>query len=164
MPVQCPSKIKQHKPLDVTISIPRSILTIRTLASPLAVQLSSAAHAVLTTRPACRSSLVSCLPSLGESLPSVLDAYAVSGAESHVHTPAPGGSEAQNGLPNSIISSGGMCRGGGSGGDGNAAGAVHLARHSPAEGGDSEVSGDGDRVGMARSLSTSVSGGKDMAA
>nr|GEX93806.1 reverse transcriptase domain-containing protein [Tanacetum cinerariifolium] len=30
---------------------------------------------------------------------------------------------------------GGMCRGGGSGGDGNAAGAVHLAKCSPAEGG-----------------------------
>nr|GFC81956.1 hypothetical protein [Tanacetum cinerariifolium] len=29
---------------------------------------------------------------------------------------------------------GGMCRGGGSGGDGNTAGVVHLARHSPAEG------------------------------
>ncbi|GJY06119.1 hypothetical protein Tco_0373173 [Tanacetum coccineum] len=62
---------------------------------------------------------------------------------------------------------------GGSGGDGNAAvnasirpgggdgtgggdecadGVVHLARRSPAEGGDSEVSGDGDGVGMARSL------------
>nr|GFA89670.1 hypothetical protein [Tanacetum cinerariifolium] len=56
------------------------------------------------------------------------------------------------------------CRGGGSGGDGNAAGAVHLARRSPAEGADNEVSGDGNGVGMARSLSTSASGGKDMAA
>nr|GEY53613.1 hypothetical protein [Tanacetum cinerariifolium] len=34
-----------------------------------------------------------------------------------------------------------MCRGGGSGGDGNAAGAVHLARRSPAEGVDSESDG-----------------------
>nr|GEV44626.1 hypothetical protein [Tanacetum cinerariifolium] len=51
---------------------------------------------------------------------------------------------------------------GGSGGDGNVAGAVHLARRSPAEGGDSEVSGDGDGVGMARSLTTFVSGGRDM--
>nr|GEY28506.1 hypothetical protein [Tanacetum cinerariifolium] len=51
---------------------------------------------------------------------------------------------------------------GGSGGDGNAAGAMHLAKRSPAEGGDSEVSGDGDGVGMARSLSTSASGGRDM--
>nr|GFC78995.1 hypothetical protein [Tanacetum cinerariifolium] len=54
--------------------------------------------------------------------------------------------------------------GGGSGGDGNAAGAVHLARCYPTEGGDSEASGDGDGVGMARSLSTSAFGGKDMAA
>nr|GFC27454.1 hypothetical protein [Tanacetum cinerariifolium] len=59
---------------------------------------------------------------------------------------------------------GGMCRGGDSGGDGNAAGVAHLARRSPAEGGDSEASGNGDGVGMSRSLSTSASGGKDMAA
>nr|GEZ00241.1 hypothetical protein [Tanacetum cinerariifolium] len=59
---------------------------------------------------------------------------------------------------------GGMCRCGGSGGDGNVAGAVHLARRSLVEGGDSEASGDGDGVDMARSLSTSASGGKDMAA
>nr|GFD01421.1 hypothetical protein [Tanacetum cinerariifolium] len=37
--------------------------------------LSSAAHAVLTTHPTCRPSLVSCLPSLEESLPFVPDAY-----------------------------------------------------------------------------------------
>ncbi|GKD95048.1 hypothetical protein Tco_1374885, partial [Tanacetum coccineum] len=30
----------------------------------------------------------------------------------------------------------------------------HLARRSPAEGGDSEIGGDGDGVVMARSLST----------
>nr|GFA53222.1 hypothetical protein [Tanacetum cinerariifolium] len=62
----------------------------------------------LTTQPACRPSLVSCLPSLGESLPSVPDAYAVtgvSGAETRVHTPAPGESKAQNGLHASILSS-----------------------------------------------------------
>ncbi|GKD90449.1 hypothetical protein Tco_1365956 [Tanacetum coccineum] len=49
-------------------------------------------------------------------------------------------------------------------GDGGecAGGAVHLARRSPAEGGDSEVGGDGDGVVMARSLSTSASGGRDM--
>nr|GFD00729.1 hypothetical protein [Tanacetum cinerariifolium] len=52
---------------------------------------------------------------------------------------------------------GGGYKNGGSGGDGNAAGAVHLARRSPAEDGDSEVSGDGDGLGMARSLSTSAS-------
>nr|GFC16628.1 hypothetical protein [Tanacetum cinerariifolium] len=150
-----------------------------------------------------------------------VDVSGVSGAETRVHTPTPGESEAQNGLPDSIISSaisgtdsvgstqsiprpsiglavelsltsyleprvekhyllrggilvlrisslrsigGGMCRGdGGSGGDGNAAGVVHLARRSPIEGGDSEASGDGDGVGMARSLSTSAYSGKDMA-
>ncbi|GKF20946.1 hypothetical protein Tco_0069584, partial [Tanacetum coccineum] len=37
-------------------------------------------------------------------------------------------------------------------------GAVHLARRFPAEGGDSEICGDGDGVVMARSLSTSASG------
>ncbi|GJX63989.1 hypothetical protein Tco_0298332 [Tanacetum coccineum] len=102
--------------------------------------LSSATLAVLTTRPACQPSLTSCLSSLGESLPSVPDAYgqsleallsqpAVSGSESHipgvvseeeylvtvavsdehgakthVHIPAHSGSEAQNGLPESILS------------------------------------------------------------
>ncbi|GKB97066.1 hypothetical protein Tco_0983203, partial [Tanacetum coccineum] len=50
------------------------------------------------------------------------------------------------------------------GGDESACGAVHLARRSPAEGGDSEIGGDGDGVGMARSLSTSASGGRDMEA
>ncbi|GKG09811.1 hypothetical protein Tco_0338557, partial [Tanacetum coccineum] len=61
---------------------------------------------------------------------------------------------------------GGMYRDGGSGGDddgGNSDGtcggdecvdgAVHLARRSPAEGGDSEVSGDGGGVGMAIEVS-----------
>ncbi|GKE87712.1 hypothetical protein Tco_1565187 [Tanacetum coccineum] len=38
-------------------------------------ELSSAALAVLTTRPACRPSLALCLSSHGESLPSVPDAY-----------------------------------------------------------------------------------------
>nr|GEY75936.1 hypothetical protein [Tanacetum cinerariifolium] len=50
----------------------------------------------------------------------------------------------------------------GSGGDGNAAEAMHLARRSPIKGGDSEVSGDGNGVGMAKSLSTFTSGGRDM--
>ncbi|GJX44807.1 hypothetical protein Tco_0261483 [Tanacetum coccineum] len=75
---------------------------------------------------------------------------------------------------------GGMYRDGGRGGsggddDGNngdgiggvdecADGAVHLARRSPAEGGDSQIGGDGGGVGMARSLSTSASGGRDMEA
>nr|GEW35465.1 hypothetical protein [Tanacetum cinerariifolium] len=57
---------------------------------------------------------------------------------------------------------GGGYKDGASGGNGNAAGAVHLARRSPAEGGKSEVSGDGDGVGMARSLLTSDSGGTDI--
>ncbi|GKB72109.1 hypothetical protein Tco_0933521, partial [Tanacetum coccineum] len=75
---------------------------------------------------------------------------------------------------------GGMYRDGGSGGsrgdddgsnvDGTCGGyecvdgAVHLARRSLAEGGDSEIGGDGDGVDMARSLSTSASGGRDMEA
>ncbi|GKD85937.1 hypothetical protein Tco_1357091 [Tanacetum coccineum] len=75
----------------------------------LVVQLSSAALTVPTTRPICHSSLTSCLSSLGESLPSVPDAYVVAvsdvyGAETRVYIPAHGGSEAQNGPPNSIIS------------------------------------------------------------
>nr|GEW57119.1 subtilisin-like protease SBT3.18 [Tanacetum cinerariifolium] len=72
---------------------------------------------VLATQPVCRPSLVSCLPSLRESLPSVPDAYGQSleallsqsdaseRAETRVHTPAPGESEAQNELPGSILSS-----------------------------------------------------------
>nr|GEU52293.1 hypothetical protein [Tanacetum cinerariifolium] len=75
MPVQCPSKIKQHESLDVTISIPRSILMIWDSNIPLAVLLSSAVCVVLTTQPACRPSLVSCLSLLGESLLSVTIAY-----------------------------------------------------------------------------------------
>ncbi|GKB42386.1 hypothetical protein Tco_0887328 [Tanacetum coccineum] len=61
---------------------------------------------MLTTRPACRLSLTSCLISLEESLPSVSDAYDVSdvhGAETRVHIRAHGGSEAQNGPPDSIL-------------------------------------------------------------
>ncbi|GKC81619.1 hypothetical protein Tco_1137336, partial [Tanacetum coccineum] len=77
-------------------------------------------------------------------------------------------------------SGGGMYRDGGSGssggdddgsigdgtggGDKYAGGVVHLARRSPVEGGDSEIGGDGDGVVMVRSLSTSVSGGRDMEA
>ncbi|GKE90186.1 hypothetical protein Tco_1567661, partial [Tanacetum coccineum] len=73
---------------------------------------------------------------------------------------------------------GGMYRDGSSGGSGGdddgsnrdgigngdecAGGAVHLVRRSPVEGGDSEIGGDGDRVVMARSLSTFASGGRDM--
>nr|GEU54773.1 hypothetical protein [Tanacetum cinerariifolium] len=62
---------------------------------------------MLATRPAFRPSLVSCLLSLRESLPSMPDAYAVSGvsrAKTHVYIPAPGESEAQNELPDSILS------------------------------------------------------------
>ncbi|GKG10001.1 hypothetical protein Tco_0338747, partial [Tanacetum coccineum] len=50
------------------------------------------------------------------------------------------------------------------GGDESVGGAVHLARRSLVEGGDSEIGGDGGGVGMARSLSTSTSGGRDMEA
>ncbi|GKF78210.1 hypothetical protein Tco_0230680 [Tanacetum coccineum] len=66
---------------------------------------------------------------------------------------------------------GGMYKDGGSGGSGDggggdecADGVVHLARRSPAEGGNSEISGNGGGVGMARSLSTSASGGRNMEA
>ncbi|GJS43420.1 hypothetical protein Tco_0568463 [Tanacetum coccineum] len=64
---------------------------------------------------------------------------------------------------------------GGSGGDGNAAvicineslsgrGACTLSKalHTRGSGGDSEIGGDGDGVVMARSLSTSAPGGRDM--
>ncbi|GJU26279.1 hypothetical protein Tco_1164900 [Tanacetum coccineum] len=67
---------------------------------------------MLITRPACHSSLASCLSSLGKSLPSMSDTYdeslealpsqpAASGSEvkTRVHIPAHGGSKAQNGLP-----------------------------------------------------------------
>ncbi|GKF29351.1 hypothetical protein Tco_0095693 [Tanacetum coccineum] len=79
----------------------------------------------------------------------------------------------RGGRSNSGISSlrsigGGMYRDGGSGGDGGgdecADRVVHLARRSPAEGGDSEIGGNGGGVGMARSLSTLASGGRDMEA
>nr|GFD56002.1 hypothetical protein [Tanacetum cinerariifolium] len=46
-----------------------------------------------------------------------------------------------SGIP-SLLSTCDGYENGGSGGDSNAAGAVHLARRSPAEGGDSKVSGD----------------------
>ncbi|GJS45872.1 hypothetical protein Tco_0595993 [Tanacetum coccineum] len=71
---------------------------------------------MLTIRPACPPSIVSCLSSLGESLPSVPYVYgqslaalpsqsATSGSESgtRVHTPAHCGSEAHNGLPGLIL-------------------------------------------------------------
>ncbi|GKC86715.1 hypothetical protein Tco_1147364, partial [Tanacetum coccineum] len=75
--------------------------------------LSSAAPAVLTTRPACHPSLASCLSSHKESLLSVSDAYEypatvavsdVHGAGTRVHIPAHGVSEAYNGPPDSILS------------------------------------------------------------
>ncbi|GKC04512.1 hypothetical protein Tco_0996122 [Tanacetum coccineum] len=84
-------------------------------------KLSSTALAVLTTRPACHPSLVSCLSSLKESLPSVPYVYDqslealpyqsaaygtasdVPGSGTRVHTPAHGGSEAHNGLHDSIL-------------------------------------------------------------
>ncbi|GJR30576.1 hypothetical protein Tco_1106808 [Tanacetum coccineum] len=57
----------------------------------------------------------------------------------------------------------------GSSGDGIGSGdecageAILLTRRSLAEGGDSEIGGDGDGVVIARSLSTSASSGRDMA-
>ncbi|GKD03302.1 hypothetical protein Tco_1178276, partial [Tanacetum coccineum] len=54
-------------------------------------------------------------------------------------------------------------KGDGTGGGDECAGrAMHLARRSPAEGGDSEIGGDGNGVVMARSLSISASGGRDI--
>ncbi|GKF01303.1 hypothetical protein Tco_0028226 [Tanacetum coccineum] len=76
-------------------------------------KLSFAALAVLTTRPACYPSLTSCLSSHRESLLSVPNAYEypatiavsdVHGIGTCVHIPAHGGSEAHNGLPDSILS------------------------------------------------------------
>ncbi|GJX30219.1 hypothetical protein Tco_0238298 [Tanacetum coccineum] len=58
----------------------------------LAVQLSSAALTVLTTRPACHPSLASCLSSHGESLPSMFFAYGQS-LEALPSQPAASGSE-----------------------------------------------------------------------
>nr|GEU95165.1 hypothetical protein [Tanacetum cinerariifolium] len=71
-------------------------------------------------------------------------------------------SKLYSGIPSIRSTDGGGYKDGGSGGDGNAARAMHLARRSLAEGGNSEVSGDGGGVGIARSLSTSASGGRDM--
>ncbi|GKD79906.1 hypothetical protein Tco_1342527 [Tanacetum coccineum] len=73
----------------------------------LAVQLSSAALAVLTTRPTCYSFLALCLASLEESLPWYPVAEAVSvvpGDGTRMHTPAYSASEAHNGPPDSIPS------------------------------------------------------------
>ncbi|GKA02264.1 hypothetical protein Tco_0674929 [Tanacetum coccineum] len=92
-----------------------------------------------------------------------------------------GGSEAPDGSPNSILSrhevddypecwiwvghpDDGSNGDGTGGGDECAGDAMHLTRRSPAEGGDSEIGGDGDGVVMARSLSTFASGGRDMEA
>ncbi|GKD65022.1 hypothetical protein Tco_1307130 [Tanacetum coccineum] len=65
---------------------------------------------MLTTRPACRPSLTSCLSSHGESLPSMPDAYAIAVSDmlrygSRVHTHDHSGSEAPDGSPDSILSS-----------------------------------------------------------
>ncbi|GKD69052.1 hypothetical protein Tco_1323142 [Tanacetum coccineum] len=70
-------------------------------------KLSSVSLAVLTTQPACHSSLTSCLSSHRESLLSVTDAYIVSdvhGAGTRVHIPTYDGSEAHNEPPDSILS------------------------------------------------------------
>ncbi|GJW06442.1 hypothetical protein Tco_1568865 [Tanacetum coccineum] len=54
--------------------------------------------------------------------------------------------------------------GDGTGGGDNVQVGRHLEGPSPAKDGDSEIGGDGDGVVMARSLSTSASGGRDMEA
>ncbi|GKF37781.1 hypothetical protein Tco_0114539, partial [Tanacetum coccineum] len=71
-------------------------------------ELSSAALGVLATRPACHSSLISYLSSLGEYLPSVPGAYAVAvpdvpGYGSRVHTHDHDGFEALDRSPDSIL-------------------------------------------------------------
>ncbi|GJX53587.1 hypothetical protein Tco_0281956 [Tanacetum coccineum] len=70
-------------------------------------ELTPAALGVLTTQPACHSSLISCLSSLGESLPSVpaIAVPDVPGYESRVHTHDYDRSEAPDGSPDSIQSS-----------------------------------------------------------
>nr|GEZ42397.1 hypothetical protein [Tanacetum cinerariifolium] len=80
MPVQCPSKIKQHKSLD-------------------------AVYVVLTTRVACRPSLVSCLSSLGESLLSVTVADGQSlGVPSSLSAASESGSHETAVVPGSVYS------------------------------------------------------------
>ncbi|GJZ14849.1 hypothetical protein Tco_0550526 [Tanacetum coccineum] len=56
------------------LHIPSRLCPVRTCGIHLRL-LSSAALAVLTTRPACHPSLISCLSSYGESLSSVPEAY-----------------------------------------------------------------------------------------
>ncbi|GKC03703.1 hypothetical protein Tco_0995313 [Tanacetum coccineum] len=88
------------------------------------------------------------------------------------------GGYSDSGMSSLRSTGGGMYRDGGSGGSGGGDdgsngdgtgggdecvdGVVHLARCSPIEGGDSKISGDGGGVGIARSLLTSASGGRDM--
>ncbi|GJV52052.1 hypothetical protein Tco_1447793 [Tanacetum coccineum] len=80
----------------------------------------------------------------------------VPGYGSRVHTHDHGGSEAPDGSPDLILSNDGSNGNGIGGGDECSGRAMHLARRSPAEGGDSEIGGDGDGVVMARSLSQTL--------
>ncbi|GKG18100.1 hypothetical protein Tco_0372398, partial [Tanacetum coccineum] len=69
------------------------------------------------------------------------------------------GGSGDDGNGNDVGICGGKCSD-----DGSAGAAKHLARRSSAEGGDSEMSGDGSGGGKARSLSTSSSDGKGIGA
>ncbi|GJS76586.1 hypothetical protein Tco_0726467 [Tanacetum coccineum] len=61
--------------------------------------LSSVALSVLTTQPACHSSLALCLSLLGESLPSVPDAY---GQSLKVLLSQPAASESESRVPDAV--------------------------------------------------------------
>ncbi|GKG14270.1 hypothetical protein Tco_0353870, partial [Tanacetum coccineum] len=61
--------------------------------------LSFTALAVLTTRPACRPSLISCLSSLRESLPSVPGAY---GQSLQALLSQPAASKSESHVPNDV--------------------------------------------------------------
>ncbi|GKD64074.1 hypothetical protein Tco_1306182, partial [Tanacetum coccineum] len=94
--------------------------------------------------------------------PATIDVSDVHGAETRVHIPAHGGSEAQNGPPDSILS--------------HEPKLLRKRRSPPLQSVLSQelpppeaeverlLGGDGDGVVMARSLSTSASGGRDIEA
>ncbi|GKC50137.1 hypothetical protein Tco_1072882, partial [Tanacetum coccineum] len=139
-------------------------------------------HDMLTSK--AYKSCVSCSWSSASSVTLVLTSPTVIGATSGTafagsiqprvdkHNLLRGG-YSDSGISSLRSTGGGMYRDGGSGDDGSngdgtgsgdecTGGAMHLARRSPGEGGDSEICGDGDGVVMARSLSTSASSGRDM--
>nr|GEY76833.1 hypothetical protein [Tanacetum cinerariifolium] len=95
MPVQCPSKIKQHKSLDVTISIPRSIMMIRNSNVPSWLPSSPRLPTVLPSLSALSESGSHVTAAVSGSMYSATVAVSsVSEAGTPVHTLAHGGSEA----------------------------------------------------------------------